>query len=657
MKAAETNLQSIFEGIKQYVVPLFQRPYSWEEKQWGKLWDDLVELSKFENPRSHFIGSIVTMPTTSVPEGVAKYLLIDGQQRLTTIFILLALLRDKLHESEEREELNNTLIVNQYKKGLDHYKLLPTQEDRYSFQNIIKEDKEDIDPSKQIIKAYNFFERKYRRSNIQASLLKKIISHHLSIVSIVLDADDNPYLVFESLNGTGLPLSQSDLIRNYFFMQIHTDDHEIMYESFWKPMEEMLGNNLTEFIRHYLMRSGSNVSQNNVYFSLKEKVSQKHAMEDLKELHQFAKYYNKISNPYEEPNLDVRIGLYRIKRLETTTVYPFLLNCYADYANGVLSATDFADVLSILENFLIRRFICNVPSDRLKSIFPALYSQVTTKGSQGFIYSLKTILQTKDYPKDSAFKKSLQESKLYGSRDRIKKTRIILERIEKWFNHKEQVSLDDSSISIEHVMPQTLTPLWQEHLGEDWVTTHELLLHTLGNLTITAYNSELSNDPFDIKKLRFKDSHFEINKYFETKNSWTAEDITERGAYLADIVLKIWSYFGDESLEVDDNVNVTGTTPKKLIILGQTFEVRSWRDVLEQTMNTISELEPERFEQLIVNFPRLIGWEQNKFRAIRVLKNGAYIEVNLSAQAIQRFCVQALETIELSSDDWNVETT
>ena len=274
MQAKETKLQDIIEGTKQYVIPLFQRTYSWTSKEWDVLWKDLIELCESENPRTHFIGSIVSMPTVSVPEGVAKFLLIDGQQRLTTIFILLALLRNKARETQRQdfaEEINNTLLVNPYKKDNDFYKLMPTQIDRLTYNNFINgkaNDKEN-----QLTRAYSFFEKKLRQVTFEHDKLKKVITSYFSVVSIVLDADDNPYLVFESLNAKGRPLTQADLIRNYFFMRIHIDDQEGVYNDYWHPMQTALNDNLTEYIRHYQMRDGSIIKQNDVYYSLKEKVS------------------------------------------------------------------------------------------------------------------------------------------------------------------------------------------------------------------------------------------------------------------------------------------------------------------------------------------------------------------------------------------------
>ena len=280
MQAKETKLQDIIEGTKQYILPLFQRSYSWDKKEWDILWEDLCELSELENPRSHFIGSIVNMPTSSVPEGVSKYMLIDGQQRITTVFIILALLRDLANQNDEKEfaeEINNTLLVNPYKKGNDYFKLMPTQIDREEFQRLIQNQLDGTDS--QIKKAYIHFDSKLKRNPLDKYLLKKLITNYLSIVSIVLDNDDNPYLVFESLNAKGRPLTQADLIKNYFFMRIHYDQQNEVYTRYWQPMESRLGDKLTDYIRHYLMMEGSIVKQNDVYHSLKEKVDQNNAIE------------------------------------------------------------------------------------------------------------------------------------------------------------------------------------------------------------------------------------------------------------------------------------------------------------------------------------------------------------------------------------------
>jgi len=655
MQAKETKLQDIIEGTKQYVIPLFQRTYSWTSKEWEVLWKDLVELCDMENPRTHFIGSIVNMPTVSVPEGVAKYLLIDGQQRLTTIFILLTLLRNKARESQNNrfaDEINNTLLVNQYKDGIDHYKLMPTQVDRVVYQNLI--DGKPNDEENQLTKAYSFFEKKLRQVQIEPEKLKKVITSYFSVVSIVLDTDDNPYLVFESLNAKGRPLTQADLIRNYFFMRIHIDTQDKVYSDLWLPMQNALNEDLTEFIRHYLMKDGSIIKQGDIYYSLKDSISSKNAIDCLKELKKYSVYYQRIKYPEFENEPELEKMFRRLNRIEVTTAYPMLLNFYNDYSEEKIDKKGFVVILKVLENYLLRRFVCNIATNQLNKIFPTVYPLIQAKYPDNIVEGFKTILQSKGYPKDNEFFLRFRETKFYGGGDRAVKTKLILETIESSYNHKEEVSFEN--LTIEHIMPQTLSECWQEHLGEEWDDTHELYLHTIGNLTLTAYNTELSNDDFSTKKETLNESHLEINKYFADIPQWTRTEIENRAEVLAKKALEIWAYFGQENSTPTDIQEVTGTTPTVLKILGQNFEVNSWRDVMEKTLNVIAYFEPEKFEVIAHNFPRYLGKDKNKFRAIRQLDNGYYIEVNLSAQSIQKLCYQAMETIELTSDEWEVET-
>lgn len=654
MQASETKLQPIIEGTKQYVVPLFQRSYSWDKKEWEILWNDLSDLCKAERPRTHFIGSIVTMPTVSVPEGVTKYLLIDGQQRLTTIFILLSFLRDRAKESGNEglsEEITNTLLVNPYKKDFDYYKLLPTQADRTSFQNLIKLRKPD--GQDQISRAYIFFRRKFQQSDdIDIQTIKKVISNNLSVVSVVLGVDDDPYLVFESLNAKGRPLTQSDLIRNFFFMRIHVNEQEDTYEKYWKTMQEALGTNLTEYIRHYLIKDGSSVKESDVYFALKELIGDTEALEHLKDISNFAEYYKKLLYPEEyEKDFKIRKALSRLNRIGVTTAYPFLLNCYKAYERNQISHSEFLEVLHTLENFMIRRFICSVPTNKLNKIFPPLYSQVQNRTSGGFVEGLRKTLQTKDYPKDVEFRARLADTRLYGSTDRVVKAKLILETVEEAFDHKEVVDFND--LTVEHIMPQTLNEDWKSQLGQDWEQTHELFLHVIGNLTLTGYNSKLSNSSFNIKKSFLTESHLEINKYFKGKNSWTKDEIDWRSYTLSNILLKVWPYFGDDQPESSEQIDVTGRIPDTLWVLGQIIKVQSWSDVVVYTLNTIAELEPDRFEKIVARFPRF--FEKEKLIRARELSNGSFVEANLSAKAAYRFCQQAVEEADLTSEDWQIK--
>jgi len=543
MKANETKLQMIIEGTKQFVVPLFQRPYSWEQKHWDVLWDDLLDLCEEDQPRNHFMGSIVTMPAISVPEGVTKYVLIDGQQRLTTILLILALIRDNAKNlpGTLANQIEDLLLLNRYQEGTDIYKLLPTQADRDSFMSIMKGDSP-VDGT-QLGKACRYFTTKLRTTPaLDLDKLRRVIVRDLLLVSIVLDPDDNPHLIFESLNAKGRPLTQADLIRNYFFMRIHPDQQAAIYSAHWNPMQDRLGNDLTEFIRHFLMKEGVVVKQGDVFLTLKERSdheSQDQVIPYLKELCEFSGYYERLLHPEREPDVALRERLERLLRIEVTTAYPFLLNVYRDYSRGVITKVQFGEILDLLENFMVRRFICGVPTNTLNKLFPPLYVQA--KAQSNLVEGVKAYLASKNYPKDAEFIENFATARLYGG-DRGIRGRMILERLESFHGHHETV--DFAGLTIEHVMPQTLTTSWKNELGDSWEEAHGRLKDTIGNLTLSGYNPELSNDDFQTKRNLLNSSHLELNKYFVHVDRWNEQAILERAKALSSMALSIWSYFG-----------------------------------------------------------------------------------------------------------------
>ncbi len=658
MKAAETKLQPIIEGTKQYVVPLFQRPYSWETKHWNILWEDLLQVCGEKQRPTHFMGSIVTMPFQSVPEGVSKFLLIDGQQRLITIFLLLSLLRDKAKVQSGPElarEIEQMLLINPFKRGNDTYKLLPTQtqRDREAFTRIIQGEP-DAQES-QILRAYKFFDKQLRlQPGLDLETLKNAIVNKLSVVSIVLDKEDNAFLIFESLNAKGQPLSQGDLIRNYFLMRIHVDRQEKLYEDNWQPMQERLGKDLTPFIRHFLMRDGSVIREGDVYFALKQQAdgkSQDEVVAYLEEIANFSKYYARLIDPEKEPSTMLRRGLRRLNQIEVTTAYPFLLNVYHDYAADRTSEPEFVAIVELLENFMIRRFICGVPTHGLNKYYPSLYEQARQNAS--LLDGVRDALKTQSYPRDSEFRERLMATKVYGG-DRYNKAKLILETLEESFEHREPTSF--TNMTVEHVMPQTLTDWWRAHLGEDCETIHELLVHTLGNLTLSGYNAELSNSEFSQKQNLLRDSHLELNKYFGTVREWNESAIRKRAEELAKRAMDIWGFFGTAQEEgVPSPQDVTGTSPAAVFILGERIPVSYWREVLQKTMETIAELDEEKFEELLEEFPKFVSRSDASLRKSRKMKNGAFIETNLSANAIYKFCLQATSSIGLTLSDWRIE--
>ncbi len=652
MQAKETRLQEIIEGTKQYVIPLFQRSYSWTNKEWGVLWKDISELAEMDNPRVHFMGSVVNMPTTSVPHGVAKYLLIDGQQRLTTILILLSVLRDRARETGNQklaDKIHNTLLVNQYEDGNDFYKLLPTQTDREAYKAIIDDQERIPNP---VSDAYQYFAKKISSEALELDKILKILTDSFSVVSIVLDADDNPYLVFESLNAKGRRLTPADLIKNYFFMRIHQDKQDEVYMKYWFPMQEELGEDLPEFIRHYMMRKGGIVKVTDVYYTLKDQVTEENALEYIESLSRFSRFYRNMIHPECEKENKLRECFTRLNKIEATTAYPILLYFYGEYDNRNISLDKFVSVLTSLENYLIRRFICDYKTNLLNKIFPSAYASIKAYKIGTETDAFKSFLSERGYPRDNEFKNRFKQTEIYGGGERKAKTRFILESLERGFRHKERVDTDN--LTIEHIMPQTLSEWWQNYLGEDWEDVHDELLNTIGNLTLTAYNSELSNDNFDTKQAIYAQSHLELNKYLAGLPCWNKEQILNRAEILAGRALEIWpSLEGSDAYGAQDD-DVTGSTPYMLEILGEKFNVKTWRDVLEQTLNTLDELDADRFSKIVEILPNYISKDKNRFRAIRQLKNGYYIEVNLQAKTIYKNCIEALKITGLTKEDWKV---
>jgi hypothetical protein len=328
-----------------------------------------------------------------------------------------------------------------------------------------------------------------------------------------------------------------------------------------------------------------------------------------------------------------------------------------DYVFEQLDPDDFLIILQILENYIIRRFVCNFPTSLYNKLFPFLYKWSKENNPSDFVAGVRAELQKRDYPKDNLFRTRLLESKLYGPGERATKTKLILETLESHYNHKEQVNFD--GLTIEHILPQTMTDWWKKHLGEDWHTDYELYVHTIGNLTLTGYNSELSNAPFTKKQTYLvENSHIELNSYFENVGKWDREEIENRSNVLTELAVQCWPYFGDEkqALAVTNSEEVTGKTPQTVIILGQRIPVETWSAVLGTTLNTIADLEPELFELLASTYSRFVSREQGRFTRKIELNNGYYADTYLSAKSIYRFCEQAIVTIGLTHDDWIVET-
>ena len=658
MKANETKVQQLLEGTKQYIVPLFQRPYSWEKKHWETLWDDILDLYD-DDLKTHFLGSVVTAQAQTVPEGVAKFLLIDGQQRITTILILLCALRDHSRKNGGTlsDQIQNLLLTNQYQSDSNIFKLLPTQADRQAFSNLI-EHKKPLENSSGITKSYEFFLKELQGiKKLNSENLKNILVNNLYVVSMVLERDDNPHLIFESLNAKGRALTQGDLIRNYFLMRIHIDRQEAIFKKIWNPLESRLSDKITNFFRHFLMRDHNSLREDEVYFVLKEfcdrKPTEESIIEQMQTFERFSQYYEQFIHPEVCKNQYIRKKLEMLQLFDVSTCYPFLLSIFDQLSNGNLQEEDVIEALTVIENFIIRRDICNVPTNSLNKIFAPLDKQIGT--ATNFCEQLEEILSTKSYPQDRDFKNGLSSSRLYGTNDRQRKTKYILECLERSFGHKEMANFDTATI--EHVMPQTLNNWWKEHLGEGWEAVYKTNLHTLGNLTLTGYNSELSNADFPRKKQILMESRFQLNSYFKNCENWRQEDIEQQSKFMIEKALTLWPSFGGaNNLSMRLPGNVTGLKPIRVSILEQSRDVSRWIEVAQVTLKILFDTNPERVENGIEAFPSFLSKNKNSLRSPYQLIDGVFLEKNLSAQVINQFCQQVTSFFGVSPNEFKIET-
>lgn len=560
MKAAETSLRNLLEGTKQFQIPLFQRPYSWKKENWGALWADLMSLYKDEVKGFYFLGPIVTQSAPGTAEGISPYIVIDGQQRLTTLTILLAALRNCLEKSDKNmaQEVDELYLINKFKKDDDIYKVLPTQDDREAYKSIIQSKKtKDIKKEGQIYEAYKFFDGKLKKPDADEEIIldyakfKIIILERLLLVNITSDDNDNPYLIFESLNNKGEELTQADLVRNYIFMKLPPEERDEVYTSEWLPLQEKFKLNvenkgyadeLTNAIWFYLRKDGEAINQKAVYKEVKKIFdnSEDGVKLELKRLTQFTNYYQRLKFDGEESEPKLRRWFQRLLRLDFTTCHIFLLNIYQEYEEERLSLEDFEKIVRYLESYFVRRWLAGISTRVLGNVFNNLYNQVREKNPDDIVGSLRAVLLSFEgnqaWPDDEAFIQGIINQSVY-SKSSSDRSKLLLESIEESLT-KEQVN--PQTLTIEHIMPQKLKKEWQQMLGKNYVTIHKKWLHTLGNLTLTGYNPEQSNKPFAEKKLFLKTSNLTLNQYFQNIDIWNEEVIISRAKYIADIAIKVW---------------------------------------------------------------------------------------------------------------------
>ncbi len=556
MDAKATTLLKFFEENQnnQFVIPIYQRLYSWKKEQCEQLWDDIIKIGGNDKANGHFIGSILYVRVDDTHS--SPLLIIDGQQRLTTITLLLIALRNR--SSEEVEILEKfsrkkveSYLINSDKDGDKKFRLILSESDKDTLLSLIDKDRrKPSEPSLKIVENFKLFEKWIRKNTDKLETIFKGLEK-LMIVWIALKKEkDDPQLIFESMNSKGIELTQTDLIRNYIIMETEVKKQEDFYNQYWRAMEENFKQSekqskredlFNKFVRHYLtIKIGKIPNEKRVYEAFKD-YRQKEGIGIetlLQDLQKYCGYFCQIAFK-KEADKDLNKALSFLVDLEMDVVYPLLLELYSDYKDGVLSKQDFIPIIYLTESYLCRRAVCGLGTNSLNKVFPSFTKKIDKKQ---YLKSVEehfgSLTGNQKFPNNDEFKKLFITIDFYH----FKKTKYFLERLEN-FDTKEPV--DTQECTIEHIMPQILTEEWKRDLGENFKAIHEKYLHTIGNLTLTGYNEKYSNNSFQEKRNMekgFNQSPLRLNQSLKDLEPFGEKKIEKRANDLADWALKIWTY-------------------------------------------------------------------------------------------------------------------
>jgi uncharacterized protein with ParB-like and HNH nuclease domain/predicted transport protein len=548
MKAQDLQFTQLLQGAKQFIIPIFQRTYSWEQSHCEQLWQDILRVGGNSKLDSHFIGSAVYIPEDETSAAISRWLVIDGQQRITTITLLLLTLMRRLEAEELDEplspaEVEDYYLKNPHGKGEQSYKVLLTRTDKDTLIALIDGKEPPESASQRIVDNYDFLNK--RMATADLNVVYRGIQK-LMIVDVRLHQKlDNPQMIFESMNSTGKALTQADMIRNFVLMGLHHEEQTRLYNDYWRPIEldfgsESYNKQFDEFMRYFLVIHTGNyrIKKNEVYQEFKS-YSQKHTVEELLEkLKEFSGYYCRIALGREKDS-DLALAFQDIRELRADVCYPLIMELYHDYKLQRIRKEEFSEAVSLVESYVFRRAVCNVPTNSLRQTF-ATFNRKLKKGR--YMESMKAAFlllpSYRRFPQDDKFQRHLTSRNLYAFNRRSYWLRCFE-------NHgrKERVLVQD--YTIEHIMPQNddLGSEWKQALGDDWKRIHEQYLHTLGNLTLTGYNSEYSDRPFNEKRDMdggFRHSPLKLNQGLAECEDWNEATIKNRAKKLAAEAIGIW---------------------------------------------------------------------------------------------------------------------
>ena len=616
MKGDAQPLIKFFDGSdKRFIIPLYQRNYDWKEENCEQLFQDLLKMHHSDR-KSHFFGSVVS----NIQSGTEDRFIIDGQQRITTVSLMLIAMVNaykagdiQATDSKLVDKIFKRYLVDEYQEDERKVKLKPIKKDMDAFDSLLYKPKDQYIKGSNVTRNYEFFYDKITKSGLTMDELFETIKK-LEVINIKLDEDDDPQLIFESLNSTGLDLSEADKIRNYLLMSLAPADQDDLYTRYWNPIEESTKYDPSSFVRDYLtMKQGKIGRIDKIYFIFKEYAENERTSraELLEEMHHYAKIYSQIDNA--NMGVDkINRKLNQVRTLDSTVAYPFYM-AFFDYAekNG-LSDEEKYRVLDIVESYWARRIICNLPSNALNKVFATLHRDVINnlnKAVEGtnptytdvLIYLLLKKGRSSVFPKDDEVKEDFATRQVYKMPANLRM--FILERMENRDSkecHDVVKQLTEKTISIEHIMPQTLSDKWKDALGEEWERIHQQYLHTMANLTLTGYNSQYSNLTFmekrDMEK-GFNDSAFRLNNYVKSCSQWTETEMKQRQHDLLEVFMRLWpmpsTTFEPAKREIesasldDDDYEFTGKKIQGYFYHNVHYTVNTWKEMLIQMCNHV----------------------------------------------------------------------
>lgn len=563
MKATEAKLLDFLKKSPQFVIPIYQRTYSWTEKECRQLWDDIVRTGADDRISVHFVGSIVYIDKAdSTVIAWEPLLVIDGQQRLTTVSLLLAALAKAVAEGEpfdgfSQRKIKNYYLLNPEESGERHFKLLLSQTDKASLTAIVGNHEQPKEHSLRVAQNFKLFEELIAGCGSDLAAVCKGLAKLMMVDIKLKRGEDNPQLIFESMNSTGKELSQADLIRNYILMGLEPELQTRLYEQFWRPMEidfgqEAYGTHFDAFMRHYLtVKTGEIPNINAVYDAFKghARTSRAIAADDkshietlVREIRDYARHFCVMALG-TEPDADLKLAFHDLRELKVDVAYPFLLELYHDYKADTLPKADLLASVRLIEAYVFRRAICAIPTNSMNKTF-ATFTKALKKDRyfESIQAHLLGLPSYRRFPTDDEFRRDLHTRDLYNFRSRS----YWLRRLEN-LGRKERVAVDE--YTIEHILPQNenLSPKWREALGSDWQRVQQTWLHTLGNLTLTAYNADYSDRPFaekrdmpDAPEKGLKQSPLKLNQGLGVLETWDEAAIQARAGKLADLAVSVW---------------------------------------------------------------------------------------------------------------------